>query len=310
MKTDTMGGILMRGLPSNVYLKEVGPRDGLQNEKQWISTDDKVAWINMLSKTGVSEIEYSSFVHPKMIPALKDAREVGKRIIRKSGVTYSALVPNMKGLEYALEAGIDGASVFMSASETHNRKNINKSISETYPVLTEVIKEAKNAGKIVTGYVSTVFDCPYEGRIAVDDVLRVCGQLIDSGVDYLSLGDTIGTAVPTQVENLLEGLFPYFPKDKLILHFHDTRGMAIANIMTALHMGITRFDSTVGGLGGCPYAPGAAGNVATNDVLYLLNGLGIETGINEKRIQEASIYIQNKLGKTLPSRSVAYLKNA
>lgn len=249
MKTDTMGGILMRGLPSNVYLKEVGPRDGLQNEKQWISTDDKVAWINMLSKTGVSEIEYSSFVHPKMIPALKDAREVGKRIIRKSGVTYSALVPNMKGLEYALEAGIDGASVFMSASETHNRKNINKSISETYPVLTEVIKEAKNAGKIVTGYVSTVFDCPYEGRIAVDDVLRVCGQLIDSGVDYLSLGDTIGTAVPTQVENLLEGLFPYFPKDKLILHFHDTRGMAIANIMTALHMGITRFDSTVGGLG-------------------------------------------------------------
>ncbi|GEN85628.1 hydroxymethylglutaryl-CoA lyase [Oceanobacillus sojae] len=300
----------MRGLPSNVYLKEVGPRDGLQNEKQWISTDDKVAWINMLSKTGVSEIEYSSFVHPKMIPALKDARDVGKRIIRKSGVTYSALVPNMKGLEYALEAGIDGASVFMSASETHNRKNINKSISETYPVLTEVIKEAKNAGKIVTGYVSTVFDCPYEGRIAVDDVLRVCSQLIDSGVDYLSLGDTIGTAVPTQVENLLEGLFPYFPKDKLILHFHDTRGMAIANIMTALHMGITRFDSTVGGLGGCPYAPGAAGNVATNDVLYLLNGLGVETGINEKRIQEASIYIQNKLGKTLPSRSVAYLKNA
>ncbi|WP_040981871.1 hydroxymethylglutaryl-CoA lyase [Oceanobacillus jeddahense] len=300
----------MRGLPSNVYLKEVGPRDGLQNEQQWISTDDKVAWINMLSQTGVSEIEYSSFVHPKMIPALKDAREVGRRINREKGVTYSALVPNMKGLEHALEAGIDGASVFMSASETHNLKNINKRIPETYPVLTEVVKEAKNAGKIVTGYVSTVFDCPYEGRVAVKDVLSVCNQLIESGVDYLSLGDTIGTAVPMQVEKLLEGLFPYFPKDKLILHFHDTRGMAIANIMTALHMGITRFDSTVGGLGGCPYAPGAAGNVATNDVLYLLNGLGIETGINEKRIQEASIYIQNKLGKTLPSRSVAYLKNA
>lgn len=300
----------MRGLPSNVYLKEVGPRDGLQNEQHWISTDDKVAWINMLSKTGVSEIEYTSFVHPKMIPALKDAREVGRRIDRAEGVTYSALVPNMKGLEHALEAGIDGASVFMSASETHNQKNINKSISDTYPILTEVIKEAKDAEKIVTGYVSTVFDCPYEGRIAVDNVLRVCDRLIESGVDYLSLGDTIGTAVPTQVEKLLEGLFPYFPKDKLILHFHDTRGMAIANMMTALHMGITRFDSTVGGLGGCPYAPGAAGNVATNDVLYLLNGLGIETGINEKRIQEASIYIQNKLGKTLPSRSVAYLKNA
>ncbi|WP_339177673.1 hydroxymethylglutaryl-CoA lyase [Oceanobacillus sp. FSL W7-1293] len=300
----------MRGLPSEVYLKEVGPRDGLQNEQKWISTEDKIAWINMLSKTGVSEIEYSSFVHPKMIPALKDAREVGRRINREKGVAYSALVPNMKGLEHALEAGIDGASVFMSASETHNLKNINKRIPETYPILTEVIKEAKNAGKIVTGYVSTVFDCPYEGRIEVEDVLSVCDQLIESGVDYLSLGDTIGTAVPTQVEKLLEGLFPYFPKDKLILHFHDTRGMAIANIMTALHMGITRFDSTVGGLGGCPYAPGAAGNVATNDVLYLLNGLGIETGINEKCIQEASIYIQNKLGTTLPSRSVAYLKNA
>ncbi|WP_080874126.1 hydroxymethylglutaryl-CoA lyase [Oceanobacillus timonensis] len=300
----------MGGLPSHVYLKEVGPRDGLQNESQWISTDDKVAWINMLSETGVREIEYSSFVHPKMIPALKDAREVGRRIRRKKGVTYSALVPNMKGLEHALEAGIDGASVFMSASETHNLKNINKSIDETYPVLSEVIQEAKHAGKEVTGYVSTVFDCPYEGRIAVEDVLRVCDQLIASGVDSLSLGDTIGTAVPTQVEALLEGLTPYFPKDKLILHFHDTRGMAIANIMTALHMGITRFDSTVGGLGGCPYAPGAAGNVATNDVLYLLNGLGIETGISEKGIQEASIYIQNKLGTTLPSRSVAYLKNA
>ncbi|WP_152654861.1 hydroxymethylglutaryl-CoA lyase [Oceanobacillus sp. CFH 90083] len=300
----------MRGLPSNVYLKEVGPRDGLQNEQQWISTDDKVAWINMLSKTGVSEVEYSSFVHPEMIPALKDAREVGRRINREQGVIYSALVPNMKGLEHALEAGIDGASVFMSASETHNLKNINKRIPDTYPVLAEVIKEAKNAGKMVTGYVSTVFDCPYEGRIATEDVLRVCEKLIENGVDYLSLGDTIGTAVPTQVEKLLDGLFPYFPKDKLILHFHDTRGMAIANIMTSLHMGITRFDSTVGGLGGCPYAPGAAGNVATNDVLYLLNGLGIDTGINEKCIQEASIYIQNKLGKTLPSRSVAYLKNA
>lgn len=300
----------MSRLPDCVYLKEVGPRDGLQNEQQWISTEDKVEWINMLSKTGVSEIEYSSFVHPKMIPALKDAREVGKRIIREKGVLYSALVPNRKGLEHALEAGIDGASVFMSASETHNLKNINKRIDETYPVLTEVIKEAKNAGKIVTGYVSTVFDCPYEGRIAVEDVLHVCEKLIESGVDYLSLGDTIGTAVPTQVEKLLEGLFPYFPKEKLILHFHDTRGMAIANMMTALHMGITRFDSTVGGLGGCPYAPGAAGNVATNDVLYLLNGLGIDTGINEMRLQEASIYIQNKLGKTLPSRSLAYLKNA
>lgn len=299
----------MRDLPKDVIIKEVGPRDGLQNEQEWISTDNKIAWINMLSNTGVKEIEYSSFVNPKMIPALADAREVGKRIIRNPDVLYSALVPNMKGLEFALEAGIDGASVFMSASEMHNQKNINKSIDETYPILDEVIKEAKGAGKRVTGYISTVFACPYEGRISPDQVLRVCDRLIESGVDDLSLGDTIGTAVPSEVESLLEVVMKEFPQDKLILHFHDTRGMAIANIMTALHFGITRFDSTVGGLGGCPYAPGAAGNVDTNDVLYLLHGLGIKTGIDEKLMQNAGLYIESKLGKKLPSRSLAYISN-
>ncbi|MBP2078023.1 hydroxymethylglutaryl-CoA lyase [Oceanobacillus polygoni] len=300
----------MKRLPNFVQLKEVGPRDGLQNEKKWISTADKIAWINMLSESGVKEIEFTSFVNPKMIPALSDAREVGKQIKREPGVLYSALVPNMKGLEFALDAGIDAASVFMSASETHNQKNINKTIDATYPVLDKVIREAKQAGKLVTGYVSTVFDCPYEGKINPDQVLRVCENLFASGVDDLSLGDTIGTAVPTQVEQLLEVLMKHYPKEKLILHFHDTRGMAIANIMTAMHYGINRFDSTVGGLGGCPYAPGAAGNVATNDVLYLLHGLGIETGIEEKKIQDAGLFIQSKLGKILPSRSLAYFANA
>lgn len=300
----------MKRLPNFVQLKEVGPRDGLQNEKKWISTADKIAWINMLSESGVKEIEFTSFVNPKMIPALSDAREVGKQINRNPGVLYSALVPNMKGLEFALDAGIDAASVFMSASETHNQKNINKTIDATYPVLDKVIREAKQAGKLVTGYVSTVFDCPYEGKINPDHVLRVCENLFASGVDDLSLGDTIGTAVPTQVEQLLEVLMKHYPKEKLILHFHDTRGMAIANIMTAMHYGINRFDSTVGGLGGCPYAPGAAGNVATNDVLYLLHGLGIETGIEEKKIQDAGLFIQSKLGKILPSRSLAYFANA
>ncbi|WP_249870012.1 hydroxymethylglutaryl-CoA lyase [Oceanobacillus saliphilus] len=300
----------MTRLPSFVQIKEVGPRDGLQNEKKWISTADKVSWINMISESGVKEIEYSSFVNPKMIPALSDAREVGKQINRNPDVLYSALVPNMKGLEYALEAGIDGASVFMSASEMHNLKNINKTIEETFPILDKVIQEAKSAGKRVTGYISTVFDCPYEGKISPEQVFRVCEKLLDSGVDDLSLGDTIGTAVPTQVEQLLELLLKHYPKEKLILHFHDTRGMAIANIMTSMQYGINRFDSTIGGLGGCPYAPGAAGNVATNDVLYLLHGLGIDTGIEEKKIQNAGIYIQSKLGKTLPSRSLAYFANA
>ncbi|MEN2465132.1 hydroxymethylglutaryl-CoA lyase [Ornithinibacillus sp. JPR2-1] len=294
--------------PDFVQLKEVGPRDGLQNEKQFITTDDKVAWIDMLSNTGVTEIEYSSFVNPKWIPALADAKEVGKRIKRNPAVVYSALVPNIRGLENALEAGIDGASVFMSASGTHNVKNINKSITETYPVLKQVIDEAKKEKKKVTGYVSTVFECPYEGKITPTQVMQVCDQLITSGVDDISLGDTIGSAVPSQVELLLDEILKRFPKEKIIMHFHDTRGMAIANIMTALNYGITRFDTSIGGLGGCPYAPGAAGNVATNDVLYLLHGLGISTGIQDKKVQEASIFIQNKLGKKLPSRSLAYVE--
>lgn len=292
--------------PDYVQIKEVGPRDGLQNEKEWVSTEDKVKWINMLSKSGVSEIEYSSFVHPKWIPALKDARDVGRLINRNPNVTYSALVPNEVGLEHALEAGIDMASVFMSASETHNRKNINKSIAETYPVIKSVIEGAKQEDKRVTGYVSTVFDCPFEGKISTDDVIRVCDRLFELGADDISLGDTIGSAVPSQVEELLEAVVHNYPNKNIIMHFHDTRGMAIANIVTAMDYGVTRFDSSLGGLGGCPYAPGAAGNVATNDLLYLLHGLGIETGIDENEIQEAALFIQEKLNKDLPSRSLAY----
>lgn len=298
------GAIKMKRWPNHVQIKEVGPRDGLQNEKTWISTEDKVRWINKLSETGVREIEYSSFVHPKWIPALADAHEVGRKIKRNPNVRYSALVPNRKGLELALEAGIDGASVFMSASETHNKKNINKSIHDTYTVLEEVIYDAKRSGKHVTAYVSTVFDCPYEGEITPEEVIRVCDQLLEYGVDDLSLGDTIGTAVPLQVEKLLIPVLDRIPKEKIIMHFHDTRGMAIANIMSSMELGITRFDSSVGGLGGCPYAPGAAGNVATNDLLYLLHGMGIHTGIDEEWLQEASLFIQGKLGKELPSKSL------
>lgn len=293
--------------PEFVHIKEVGPRDGLQNEKEFVSTEDKIEWINILSETGVKEIEYSSFVNPKWIPALADAREVGKGIKRNPDVVYSALVPNLKGLEHALEAGIDSASVFMSASETHNKKNINKSIEETYPVLQEVVDGAKQAKKGVTGYVSTVFDCPFEGKIAVDQVIRVIDRLFEMGVNDVSLGDTIGTAVPSQVDDLLKEVLKRYPQEKIIMHYHDTRGMAIANIVTSMRHGITRFDTSVGGLGGCPYAPGAAGNVATNDVLYLLHGLGINTGIDETAINEAALFIQERLNKTLPSRSLSFL---
>lgn len=293
--------------PEFVELKEVSPRDGLQNEKTWISTNDKVEWINMLSTSGVREIEYSSFVHPKWIPSLSDAREVGKRIHRNPNVIYSALVPNEHGLELALETGVDRVSVFMSASETHNLRNINKTIAETYPVIERVIRTAKLEGKKVTGYVSTVFECPFEGHVPIDNVIRVVDRLFEMGVDDVSLGDTIGSAVPSQVEDLLKAVIQSYPNKRIIMHFHDTRGMAIANIVTSMRFGINRFDTAIGGLGGCPYAPGAAGNVATNDVLYLLHGLGIDTGIREDIIHEASLFIQNSLGKKLPSKNVNYL---
>lgn len=301
----TKGGVIVRW-PSFVKIKEVGPRDGLQNESIFIETSDKIAWINMLSETGIKEIEFSSFVHPKWIPSLRDAREVGKNITRNPDVTYSALVPNDIGLQYAFEVDVDAVSVFMSASEAHNKKNINKTIKETYPVIKSVIKEAKGANKHVTGYVSTVFDCPFEGEINPEQVISVVDKLFEQGVDQVSLGDTIGSAVPTQVEALLEEVLYRYPAKDIIMHFHDTKGMAVANVVTAMQYGITSFDASLGGLGGCPYAPGAAGNISTNDLLYLMQGLGITTGVDEQKIHEATSFIQEKLGKELPSRTFSY----
>lgn len=296
--------------PKEVIIKEVGPRDGLQNESMLLDTSRKVTWINMLSQTGIKEIEYSSFVHPKWIPQLRDAIDVGKKIDRQNGVKYSALVPNERGLENALEAGIDGASVFMSASESHNKQNINKSIDETFPVLEPVIVQAKREKKEATGYISTVFECPFEGKIDIDQVLKVADKLFEYGVDYVSLGDTIGTAVPQDVERLLDEILYRYPAKNIIMHFHDTTGMGMANILTAIQYGIVRFDASLGGLGGCPYAPGAAGNVSTNDLVYMLNKQNIETGIDEAALFEATQYISRKLEKELPSRSYSYMLNS
>lgn len=294
-------------LPKSVTIKEVGPRDGLQNEKQTISTEDKVTWIDSLSKTGLSYIEVSSFVHPKWIPQLADASEVLGKIQREQGVTYAALVPNLRGLERALEANVDEVSVFMSASEAHNKNNINKSIEETYPILSEVVKEAKAAGKTVRGYVSTVIACPYDGPIAASQVRKVSDHLFSMGIDELSLGDTIGVGVPNQVEQLLEELLPHFEAKKLAMHFHDTRGTALANIVKSLEMGITIFDSALGGLGGCPYAKGASGNVATEDLLYMLHEMGIETGIDINAVMKSAQLIEKVRGKKLNSRQMDIL---
>lgn len=294
-------------LPKRVKIKEVGPRDGLQNEKQSIPTEDKIAWINSLSETGLSYIEVSSFVHPKWIPQLADASEVLRKIRRKPGVTYAALVPNLRGLDRALEANMDEVSIFMSASEAHNQNNINKSIEETYAVLGEVVKEAKASGKTVRGYLSTVIGCPYEGSVAPSQVRKVAEHLFSMGIDELSLGDTIGVGVPNQVEQLLEELLPHFTADKLAMHFHDTRGTALANIVKSLEMGITAFDSSLGGLGGCPYAKGASGNVATEDLLYMLHEMGIETGIDFNTIMKSAQLIEKIRGEKLNSRQMDIL---
>ncbi|GGH77715.1 hydroxymethylglutaryl-CoA lyase [Pullulanibacillus pueri] len=288
-------------MPNHAIIKEVGPRDGLQNEASILATEHKVEWINHLSETGLSYIEISSFVHPKWIPQLADALEVARNIQRHSQVTYAALVPNKIGLKRALEANLDEISVFMSASETHNKKNINKTIAETLPVLESIVREAKQHGLSVRGYLSTVFGCPYEGEVAIDQVITLSQSLFNMGIDELSLGDTIGVANPKQVANILIRLREAFPHKNIALHFHDTRGTALANCLTALQLGFNTFDSSLGGLGGCPYAKGASGNLATDDLLYMLEGMGIATGINRKKLLQAAQYIQGVLPQPLPS---------
>lgn len=295
--------------PTNVVIKEVGPRDGLQNEEAFVPTEMKIAWINHLTDSGLQDIELTSFVHPKWIPALKDAEDVVKGIKKKEDVHYSALVPNVKDLERALTFDIlDGVNVFMSATESHNQKNINKSIEETFPVMKETITEAKHAGKKVRAYVSTAFFCPHEGRTNPEKVVEISETLLDYGADELSIGDSIGVASPVQVRETVTQLVENIPNEKLAMHFHDTRGMALANIVTSLELGITTFDSACGGLGGCPYAAGASGNVATEDVLYMLHKMGVNTNVSEEKIVQAAQWIEGTLNKKLSSKALDIYK--
>ncbi|SDI74179.1 hydroxymethylglutaryl-CoA lyase [Alteribacillus bidgolensis] len=290
--------------PINVTIKEVGPRDGLQNEKKLIPTKVKTDWINQLSQSGLRHIEITSFVHPKWVPALADAKDVVKSIQRKEGVVYTALVPNQKGLEAAIETNVDEIAVFMSATETHNKKNVNKSIDETLPVLRQTAEEAVKANIPVRAYVSTAFFCPYEGRTNSENVRRISESLLEIGAYELSIGDTVGTASPMQVEDTLNHLLKGIPANKLAMHFHDTRGTALSNTLKALEMGIQTFDSSCGGLGGCPYAPGASGNTATEDLLYMLHQMGIKTGVSEEKMVENAMFMENHIGKPLPSKAL------
>lgn len=297
---------LFDALPERVSLYEVGPRDGLQNEAVVLPTDKKVELIEGLADAGLRRIEITSFVNPRWIPALADHMEVATSVRRRPDVRYSALVPNMRGLDGASRAGMEEIAVFLAASETHNRKNINKSTDEALATYRTVVAEALRRGMRVRGYVSCVYGCPYEGPVAVEAVLRVTRELVDMGVYEVSLGDTIGVGTPRQVQFVLERLLDAgVAREQLAVHFHDTRGTALANIVVALEFGISTIDSAIGGLGGCPYAPGASGNVATEDVVFMLQGMGVETGVDLDALAALSVRLSGYLGRELPSK---YLK--
>lgn len=288
--------------PPFVTIIEVGPRDGLQNESSFVPTTSKIELINALSQTGLKHIEATSFVSAKVIPQLADGMEIFRAINKPEGVHFSALVPNEHGMEKALAAGVKEISIFTAASEQFNQRNINCSIAESIARFAPVMKMAKAQNIPVRAYISCVLGCPYEGEITPKQVLTVAQQLIDLGADELSLGDTIGVGTPKQTQSLITTLKSALPQATLAMHFHDTYGQAIANIFAALECGITRFDSSVAGLGGCPYARGATGNVATEDVLYLMHGLGIETGIDIFKIVQAGDRICQVLGKKNQSK--------
>ncbi|MBT1444952.1 hydroxymethylglutaryl-CoA lyase [Shewanella sp. JM162201] len=283
-------------LPSHISLFEVGPRDGLQNEKQ-VTTADKILLVENLAAAGVKRIEAASFVSPKWVPQMADSGEVLKGISRLAGVRYSALTPNLKGLELALDANASEVAVFAAASEGFSQKNINCSIEESMERFIPLIEKAKEHNLPVRGYVSCVLGCPYDGEIAVNEVARVSEILYKLGCYEISLGDTIGVGTPAKARKMVEAVAARVPADKLALHFHDTYGQALANILACLESGISTVDTSVAGLGGCPYAKGASGNLASEDLVYMLHGMGIDTGIDLGKLIEAGNRISAALGR-------------
>ncbi|HCG6969899.1 hydroxymethylglutaryl-CoA lyase [Vibrio parahaemolyticus] len=288
-------------LPTNVNIVEVGPRDGLQNESP-VSTRTKIRLIDLLSDTGLSHIEAGSFVSPKWVPQMADSKEVMQNITRRALVTYSALTPNLQGLEQALDAGANQVAIFTSASEGFCQHNINCSIAESLKRFEPLMVQADKYHVPVRGYLSCVVDCPYDGATSPTQVANISQALIELGCYEVSLGDTIGTGTPNRVKEMLESVLARIPNQRLAVHFHDTWGQALANIYQALSMGITTVDSSVAGLGGCPYAHGASGNVATEDVLYLCQGLGIETGVDLELLAKAGWMISDELQRQPTSK--------
>jgi hydroxymethylglutaryl-CoA lyase len=295
----------MTSLPASgaeVRLVEVGPRDGLQNERAYLALADKIAFVNHLSAAGLRAIEVAAFVSPRWVPQMADAAEVARGIERRIGTTYSALVPNLVGLERARVAGIDEIAIVAAASDTFSRRNINLGVDESFAAYRVVADAALVAGVRVRGYLSTCFGCPYEGDVPPARVAELAGRLLSLGAFEIVLSDTIGIAHPGQVRSVLEAVRASVPVTRTALHVHDTRGTGLANVLMALSLGVTSFDSSAGGLGGCPYAPGAAGNLATEDLVYVLDGLGVRTGVDLAGVIAASRFIEARLDHPLPSK--------
>jgi hydroxymethylglutaryl-CoA lyase len=288
--------------PSAVTIVEVGPRDGLQNESAPIGTAEKIGFVNLLTDAGLRSIEVSAFVSPKWVPQMADAGDVFAGIRRRDGVRYSALVPNAAGLDRAAAAGVSEVAVFAAASETFSTRNINQSIAESLATYRAVTARALQLGMRVRAYVSTAFGCPFEGLVAPGRVAEVAAALIEMGAFEVAVSDTIGIAHPGQVPQVVGAVAARVPLEQIALHFHDTRGTALANVLTALDLGVATFDASAGGLGGCPYAPGATGNLATEDLVYMLEGLRIRTGVDLAALVRASRYIEPHVGHALPSR--------
>lgn len=292
----------MRIPVDTVKIVEVGPRDGLQNEKVTIPTAAKIEYITALANSGLQVIEAGAFVSPKWMPQMADTDAVYRDIPKDPGIDYPVLVPNMKGLERAIEAGVKSIAIFTAASDTFNTRNINMTIEESFANYAPVMSRAKLENMRVRGYISTAFGCPYEGDVAPEKVLEVAARLLDLGCYEVSVGDTIGVGTPMQVQGVIGMLLQVIPANKLAMHLHDTRGTALANTLAALEMGIATFDASSGGLGGCPYAPGASGNLATEDLIYMLDRMGIETGVSLDRLVAASSVVAPYLDHPLPGR--------
>ncbi|MDO4710295.1 MAG: hydroxymethylglutaryl-CoA lyase [Pseudomonadota bacterium] len=288
--------------PNHVRIVEVGPRDGLQNEKTFIATADKIELINRLSQTGLKTIEATSFVSPKWVPQMADAAEVFAGIEKHPDIHYPVLTPNLQGYERARAVGVQEVAVFTAASEAFNRKNTNAGIDESLQRFAPILEAAKQDGIKVRGYVSTVLGCPYQGEVPLDDVVRVAHALHQMGCYEISLGDTIGVGTPGKARAMLRAVAEAVPMSALAIHFHDTYGQALANILACLEEGVAVLDSAVSGAGGCPYAQGASGNVASEDLVYMLHGLGVETGIDLDRLVETGQWLAGKLGRTTSSK--------